>query len=170
MSCDELADIEFAFLWGRCNNGTLSETPPKLQSRKTSFVNNICFSCPSILKFCTEHGSVTAVLCAKFQNDRIIERYTVEERDFARFELIFWRVAILQCPGFHMGGMIAAQPPTKSCQIIVIEINPTKGHLPTPQSSYGKMTDNMLWIDNICTIIGGNTTSMYQIDVVLIAL
>ena len=25
--------------------------------------------CPIILKFCTQHGSYTAVLCAKFQND-----------------------------------------------------------------------------------------------------
>ena len=32
-------------------------------------IHNIHFNCPIILKFCTEHGSITAVLCAKFQND-----------------------------------------------------------------------------------------------------
>ena len=33
------------------------------------FVHNLNFNRPIILKFCTEHGSDTAVLCAKFQND-----------------------------------------------------------------------------------------------------
>ena len=38
------------------------------------------------LKFCTEHGSITAVLCAKFQIDWTIETGVMDERDFARFE------------------------------------------------------------------------------------
>ena len=37
---------------------------PKLILTQISFVYNIHFSCPTILKFCTEHGSFTAVLCA----------------------------------------------------------------------------------------------------------
>ena len=38
-------------------------------SREISFFHNICFNNPIVLKVCTEHGSVTAMLSAKFQND-----------------------------------------------------------------------------------------------------
>ena len=43
------------------------------KSCTTSFIHRIIFSYPIICKFCTEHGSTTAVLCAKFQNDRTTE-------------------------------------------------------------------------------------------------
>ena len=33
-------------------------------------INDYVFCCPIILKFCTEHGSYTAMLCAKFHNDQ----------------------------------------------------------------------------------------------------
>ena len=36
--------------------------------------------------FCAEHGSDTAVLCAKSQDDWIIEPDFMDERGFARFE------------------------------------------------------------------------------------
>ena len=39
----------------------------KLKSHDISFAHNWSPSCPIILKFCTEHGSDTAVLSAKFQ-------------------------------------------------------------------------------------------------------
>ena len=54
--------------------GYQSETHPKLKSREISFVHNVRFSCPIFLKFCTEHGSITAVLCAKFQNDWVAQQ------------------------------------------------------------------------------------------------
>ena len=38
------------------------------------------------LKFCTEQGSITAVLCAKFQTEWTIEMGVVDKQDFARFE------------------------------------------------------------------------------------
>ena len=44
------------------------------QSMAVWCVHNIDFSCQIILKFCTEHGSVTAMLCAKYQNDWGIEK------------------------------------------------------------------------------------------------
>ena len=69
-----------------CNIGYPSETHLKLKSRDISFVHNIRFHCPIGLKFCTEHGSDTAVLCAKFQNDRSTEAWVMDKRDFARFE------------------------------------------------------------------------------------
>ena len=37
------------------------------------------------MKFCTEHGSITAVLSAKFQKDLSIEKEARSKRDFARF-------------------------------------------------------------------------------------
>ena len=45
----------------------------KLKSRQISFVHNLHLSCPIISKFCTEHSSVTAMLCANFQNNLATE-------------------------------------------------------------------------------------------------
>ena len=42
------------------------------------FIQYIHFSCLIILKFCTEHGSTTAVLCAKYQNDWATENVSVD--------------------------------------------------------------------------------------------
>ena len=44
--------------------------------------------------FCTEHGSIIAVLYAKFQYDWMTEMDIMVERDFARFE---FRADILYC-------------------------------------------------------------------------
>ena len=44
-----------------------SETGLQLKYHKTSFIHNIYFSWCILLKFCTGHGSMTVVLCAKFQ-------------------------------------------------------------------------------------------------------
>ena len=52
--------------------------PPKLKSLKNSFAHNLICSCPIILKFCTEQGSDTAMLCAKFQNDGETEMDVME--------------------------------------------------------------------------------------------
>ena len=38
------------------------------------------------MKYFTEHGSITAVLCAKFQNDLTTKIDIKDERDFARIE------------------------------------------------------------------------------------
>ena len=63
-----------------------SEIHPKLKFREISFTNKVLRSCQIISKFCTEHGSVIAVLCAKFRNDLTTEIGLMGERDFARFE------------------------------------------------------------------------------------
>ena len=60
----------------------------KLKFREISFAHNSCFSWPITLKFCTEHDSITAVLCAKFQTDWTIETDVVEEQVSTRFEFI----------------------------------------------------------------------------------
>ena len=57
-----------------CNMVYHSETHLKLKSHKISSVHNSRLSCPVVLKCCTGHGSVTAVLCATLQNDCLIEK------------------------------------------------------------------------------------------------
>ena len=58
----------------------------KLKSCEISFTHNLFLICKIVWKFRTEHISITAVLCAKFQNDSTTEMDVLEERDFARFE------------------------------------------------------------------------------------
>ena len=62
----------------------------KLKSCEISFAHNIHFNCRIILKFYTEHGnisiSISAMLCAKFQNDWSTEAWFVDKHDdFVRF-------------------------------------------------------------------------------------
>ena len=68
-----------------CNIGYPSESPLKLKSREILFVHNIRFNNPIVLKFCTEHGSITSVFCSKFQNDWTPAIDVMDERNFARF-------------------------------------------------------------------------------------
>ena len=56
----------------------------ELKSRENSFAHYTFFNYPIVLKFCTEHGSVTAVLCATFRNEWITETDVI--RGCARFE------------------------------------------------------------------------------------
>ena len=63
-----------------------SKISPQLKSRKISFVHNISCSRRIILKFCTEHGSHTAVLCAKFQKDIATIKDVMRKRDFTIFQ------------------------------------------------------------------------------------
>ena len=70
----------------QCNTVYPSETRHKLKFREISFVRNTCVICPNALNFCTKHGSDTAMLCAKFQNDWIIDTDVMDECDFAIFE------------------------------------------------------------------------------------
>ena len=57
------------------NEGTITECTSKTQLRfnEILLVLNINFNCQIVLKFCSEHGSDTAMLWAKFQNDLTIE-------------------------------------------------------------------------------------------------
>ena len=73
----------------------------KISSPLYSYCN-----CLIILKFYTEHGSDTAMLCVKFQNNLTSEIDTVDEWDFMRFDFkislggIFYIVAVIQA-GLH---------------------------------------------------------------------
>ena len=43
------------------------------------FPHNLFLICSVIVNFCTEHGSDTAMLCAKFQNDLTNEIHITDE-------------------------------------------------------------------------------------------
>ena len=47
--------------------------PPGLKSQNC-FIHNIHLICQLILKFCTEHSSITVMLCAKLQDDWATEQ------------------------------------------------------------------------------------------------
>ena len=55
------------------------KTHLKLRFHENPFVHDIHLSCQIILNFCTEHGSDTAMLCAKFQNDFITGKLVNDE-------------------------------------------------------------------------------------------
>ena len=65
-----------------CNIGY----PSELKTGGILFACKLLLSCQIILKFCTEHGSGTAVLCANFQNDLTSEIDVLDEWGFMRFE------------------------------------------------------------------------------------
>ena len=46
-----------------------SEAQLQIKSHEILFIHNTHFCCPIIWKVCTDQGSNTAVLCAKFSND-----------------------------------------------------------------------------------------------------
>ena len=82
---------------GAVHIGYPSETHLKLKSRKISFANNIRFNRPILLKFCTEHGSITAMLFEKLQNDWTTGADVMNGGDFARFEfkMSFGRISYI---------------------------------------------------------------------------
>ena len=57
----------------------------KLKSRKISFAHNFCRRRWILLKFCREHGSQTAVFCAKFQKDSLTQMDVIWKWDLAIF-------------------------------------------------------------------------------------
>ena len=75
MDAGDLSDFSLRWVSVRCYTRALynirypSEIHIKLKSREISFAHNSCFSWPIALKLCAEHGSIIAVLCAKFQTD-----------------------------------------------------------------------------------------------------
>ena len=77
-------------LWNKpgalCNIGYPSETHLTPKSHKISCAHNACLHWPIVLKFYTEHDSITAVFCVICQNVWKIETDVMDERNFARFE------------------------------------------------------------------------------------
>ena len=92
-----LDDIHWRNLLGVCNIWYPSETHLNPKFREISFAHSIRFSCPIVLTLCTEHGSDTAILCAKFQIDWVIEQKVMGKRDFTRFgfKMHFGRISYI---------------------------------------------------------------------------
>ena len=83
------------------NTGILSKISLKIKTQNIWYACNINLYCPTVSKFCTEHGSVTAVLCAKFSNLWTIKNVFIGKQNILRFELMSrFRVG---CPGV-LGG------------------------------------------------------------------
>ena len=76
---------------------------PNSKSHKTLFARNLFFSSQVILKFYTEHGSATAMLCAKFQNDLMAEMSVMD----------LWAFSLRQV----LDGYSILQQPTGSCTV-----------------------------------------------------
>ena len=72
-----------------CNIEYASDTNFKLKSLEIWFVHAIHISCPIILTFCTEHGSITAVLCENFQNDQAIAKSIISHPGIPGVTLCF---------------------------------------------------------------------------------
>ena len=78
--------IKMAEAGARINKHIRPESVLNLKSREISFFHKSFHSCPITLRFCTEYGSYTAVICAKYRSDWTTIGDYVEERDFARFQ------------------------------------------------------------------------------------
>ena len=85
---------------GCCDIWYPIETHLKLKSREISFAHNLYNSCRNVLIFGTEHGSNTAVLSAKFQNDLMSDIGIMEGRDLTRFgfKVSFGRISYFNNP------------------------------------------------------------------------
>ena len=46
-------------------------------------ISSLLLCCQIVLRFCTEHDGITAILCATFQNDLTTEIDLLDKRDFA---------------------------------------------------------------------------------------
>ena len=70
------------------DNNTLNPSQIYLimKSYSVSSSHNIDFSWQILLKFCTEQGSMTAVLCAKFQKDAWTKKVVMDRWYLSRFE------------------------------------------------------------------------------------
>ena len=99
----------------------------KFKYRKISLAFKLLLSCPISLNVCTEHGSNTAVLCAKFQNDLITKMDALDERDLARFECkLSLRQNLPPPPGLYdlsiVVGLSMSCDPTMICRSVVHQI------------------------------------------------
>ena len=78
--------------WGLCH---ISYTPRNsLKYQEITSADDLFPRRRIVLKYCTEHDSSSAVLCAKFQTDWTIKMNVIDERDSSRFEfkMIVWGI------------------------------------------------------------------------------
>ena len=91
--------------WGCFSIANPSETSLKLKSHKDLLANDQLRNCQ---EFCTEHGSDTAMLCGKFQNNWTIMMNVIKQCDFGdiwvqgAFRTDFLYLISSQLQGFHL--------------------------------------------------------------------
>ena len=99
--------------------------PPKVilqfKFHEISFIHNILVRCTIVLEFCTEHGSIIAVLCTKFQNN-----WATEKSVTGKQVLSFCR---------DLGGI--------SYIVTDVTTHGPNSNLPTPRSLMGMTTTTM---------------------------
>ena len=89
---------------GECYNIGTSKTHLKLNFCHILFSHHSFISCQIVFKFCTKHGSDTAMLCAKFQNKLKSKIDVMNEQVFVKFEFnpsgaetsVFWMTRAIQ--------------------------------------------------------------------------
>ena len=69
-----------------CIKWNPSGTHLKLRSCEISLAHKLLFSCQTVLKFLTEHGTITTIHSANFQSGLITEMGVMDERNIVRFE------------------------------------------------------------------------------------
>ena len=70
-----------------CNILYPSETRIQLKFCENLFAHNLLYSCQIILQLCIEHGSITAMPWANFQNDSTNDMDILEEWDSSEFPI-----------------------------------------------------------------------------------
>ena len=79
--------LEFRCCPGECYNiGYSTETHLTRKVCEMLIAHNFLFSREITLTFCTERGSITAVLCGHFQNDFASKMGVLDEWEFAKFD------------------------------------------------------------------------------------
>ena len=105
--------------WGRHP----SEMHLKLNSREVSIADNVFCRCPIVSNFCTEHGSITALLSAKYQNNWTTETDVMDVRDFAGFEfMVLLSLSIFRLMLTMLDGIIFFSHSARGCFVSINEL------------------------------------------------
>ena len=101
--------------------------PRKIKSHESCLPKPFFHNYLIILKFCTEHGSDTAMLCAKFLNDWATERNVMDEWVFARsqFTITFTGVSYTTTNPNHFMELYCQrlQIPFQECENVIYTRN-----------------------------------------------
>ena len=120
----------------------------QLKSREIALAHNLFPSCQIVLKFCTEHGSITAVLCANFQNYLTYELDVMGERDLSLRRVLDGYSIMEQPPGLppaaYVGSICMTRGPTARSSVT----NAEGSRLHNTHQTNIWVTVNSYWHDN----------------------
>ena len=85
---------------GACDNiHNVAAIHPRLKSDKIALAHNISLCQQILLEFCTEHGSITVMLSAKFLKAMLNKNEIMDKWDFVRFQIMDRLSTLLQAAG-----------------------------------------------------------------------